>query len=716
MKDLSALFAPRAVAVVGAGRTPASIGYQVVRNLVELGFAGPVYPVNPGAERILDIPCHATVEDLPDGVDMAVLVVPADQVIDTIRACHGRGIRTVVTVSAGFGESGVEGARRQAALRDVLDELDMRLVGPNCMGVIDTAEDVRLNASFAFTQPLPGNVAFASQSGSLGEAILSHARGMGLGLSAFVSLGNAVDVTAVDLIEHWTTDPRTHVILLYLESLPDAQVFMRAALAATRRAGKPILAVKSGRTRAGAQAASSHTGSMAGRDRLASALFERCGVVRVDEIAQLFTNAKAFSTQPLPSGPRVAILTNAGGPAIQATDATVHHGLQVARLSADTMAALARVLPPDAALTNPVDMMATARGMTFERCAEILLADPGVDSLLVIYVTPVILDTADVARRIAAGLRRGVSSSASPKPVLTCVMGKANGDPGEAVLREAGYPVYPFPEDAIGALASMHRHARWLEQDDGPLPTIDDVDDDAGRQLLAAQPDGWLDTDVAHALLQAYGIPLVPSRRVRTIDEAVAFQRRIDAPVALKVESDFILHKTDVGGVALDLRGADEIHPAHARIEAALGPDAPPHDFRVQAMVTGGVETIVGAVLDPVIGHAVMFGLGGIAVEIVRDVRFEMLPVTLQVARRLTRGIRGRRLLFGARGRRPVDVALLERVLVRVGRMITDHPRIAELDINPFVAHPDGASSGAVDVRIRLGLPESELSESVKSR
>ena len=702
MDVLDALFSPRAVAVVGAGRSPQSIGYQLVSNLLEFGYQGEIYPVNPKADEILGLRCYHSLDELPTPTDLAALALPARMVIDAVKQCHAKGIRGIVTITAGFRESGEAGAVLEQELRQALRERGMKMVGPNCMGLLNTADSVRLNATFAFTQPLPGNAAFASQSGSLGEAILSHARSIGLGLSEFVSLGNATDIAAGDLVARWAADPRTRVLLLYLEHLDDAHSFMQKVLGATSGARKPVLAVKSGRTHAGARAASSHTGALAGRDQLTNALFERCGIVRVDEIYDLFTIAKAFSSQPLPAGPRLAILTNAGGPAIQAADTTDGTGLEVATLAPETRQALAEALPPGAALDNPVDMLATAQGETFGRCAEALLSDPGVDALLVIYVTPIILDTLDVVREIVAGLERGAADTPQPKPVLTCVMGKAHDDPGAEVLMNAGYPVYPFPEHAIQALSAMYRYARWLEEPEGEVPYYPDVDAERVWSLLAGRPEGWLDTDTCLQVLRAYGIPLVPSRKVRTPDEAITFATHLGGSVALKVESEAILHKTDVGGVQLDLRNADEIRAAFAAIEEGLGPDAPPHVFRVQKMVKGGQETIVGVTLDPTFDHVVMFGLGGIAVEVLGDVRFEMLPMTSAKARRMIDGIRGAKLLTGFRGRPPVDRAALEDVLVRIGRLVTDHPRIEELDLNPFLAHPAPGESGVVDVRIRV--------------
>jgi len=702
MKLLDALFSPRAIAVVGAGRSPQSIGYQLVNNLLEFGYKGSIHPVNPKADEVLGQACYHSIEELPEPVDLAVLALPAKLIIPAVRACHAKGIRGIVTITAGFREAGEAGAQLEQELRRTLRELGVKMVGPNCMGLLNTAEDVRLHASFAFTQPLPGNVAFASQSGSLGEAILSHAASIGLGLSEFVSLGNATDISAEDMVARWADDPRTQVILLYLEHLDDAHLFMERALMATRGARKPILTVKSGRTRAGARAASSHTGALAGRDQLTNALFERCGVMRVDQIYDLFTVAKAFSSQPLPAGPRVGILTNAGGPAIQAADATDGTGLEVATLTDATREGLAAALPPGASLHNPVDMLATAQGETFGRCAELMLADPDVDALLLIYVTPIILDTPDVARKIVAGLERGAAECGTTKPVLTCVMGKAHEDPGAEVLKQAGYPVYPFPERAIQALAAMHRYARWLREPEGEVPYYPDVDAERVWSLLERHPGGWLNSDTCMRVLRAYGVPTVGSRRVKTPEEAIAFARKQGTSVALKVDAEQIVHKTDVGGVALDLRTADEIRAAFATIEEKIGDAAPDHAFRVQRMVEGGAETIVGVTLDPAFGHVVMFGLGGIAVEVLGDVRFEMLPMTSSKARRMIDGIRGAKLLTGFRGRPPVDRALLEDVLVRIGRLVTDHPRIVELDLNPFMAHADPGAAGVVDVRIRL--------------
>ncbi len=701
MSRFQPLFEPRAVTVIGAGRSPQSIGYQVVRNMQEFDYQGPIYPVNPKAKAIRGLPCYKTVDDLPDEVDLAVLALPAAAVIETVQACARKGIRGVVTITSGFRESGAQGAELEKELSALLRAEGIQMVGPNCMGLLNTDPAVRLNATFAFTQPLPGNVAFASQSGSLGEAILAHARSIGLGLSEFVSLGNATDVTSEGLVAHWADDPRTKVILLYLENLGDAHLLMDRVLRATRGKRKPVLAVKSGRTRAGALAASSHTGALAGRDQLTNALFERSGIVRVDQIYDLFTVAKAFSSQPLPAGNQVAILTNAGGPAIQAADATDATGVEVARLAPETVAKLAERLPPGAALNNPVDMMATAQGESFEFCARTLLEDPGVDALLVIYVTPIILDTVAVANRIATGLRLGQEAADRPKSVLTCVMGQAHADPGAAVLQDAGFPVYPFPEQAIQALVAMNRYARWLDEPEGEVPYFQ-VDTERVWSLLDRHPGGWLDTDTALQVLKAYGIPVVPSRRVRDADEAISFAGAQGGAVALKVEGGDIVHKTDVGGVILDLRSEEEIREAIASIDRAVEDQSTSHTYRVQRMSRGGRETVIGVTLDPVFGHVVMFGLGGIAVEVLGDVCFEMLPVTPAKARRMVEGIRGVKLLREFRGRPPVDRAQLEDVIVRIGRLVSDHPRIVELDVNPFLAHHESGASGVIDVRIRL--------------
>jgi len=712
MGKLSALFAPRSVAVVGASRKPKSIGYEVVANLLRSGFQGPVFPINPSARFVHSIPAFPSLAEVPGDVDLAVITVPRDLVLPTVDEAIAKGVKGLVTITAGFREVDEEGARLEEAIRHRLRSAGVRMVGPNCMGIINTDPEVRLNASFTANDTPPGAVAVASQSGALGETILETASSLGLGLSSFVSLGNKTDVSGNDLLEHWADDPRTKLVLLYLESFGNPRRFAAIARSFTHEQGKPILAVKSGRSRAGAEAASSHTGSLAGADVAVDSLLQQCGVIRVNTVAQLFTVAQGFATQPVPTGRRVGILTNAGGPGIMATDAAVHFGLELTQLSPETQAAMRAVLSPEASVRNPVDTIATAGAPEYGACVEAMIRDPGVDAAIVIFVSPVMIDAKAVALGIVEGVRRGRSHCDRDKPVLSCFLGKHHGDEGIAVLRAAGIPVYPFPEAAAESLAAMARFAELRDQPAGRIPDLTpaprpaDVGEVLDRARARLGPDGgWLRFPEVMAVLDAYGIPTAPWAIVDSADGAVEFAEEHGYPVVLKVDSDTVLHKTEHGGVRVDLRRSQDVSGAFAEIRANLASVPGDHAYVVQRMMVGHAETLIGATTDPSFGHLIAFGLGGIFAELMKDVVFRVHPITDRDARQMIESIRGYPLLQGARGRKAVNVDALCETLLRVSRLVGDFPGIAELDLNPFFAHANPAKQAAVDARMRLGGP-----------
>jgi len=700
--SLDAVLRPRSVAVVGASRREGSIGREILKNLVQFGFQGPVYPVHPDARHILSIRAWPTLAAIPDTIDLAVIAVPAGQVLEVIQACAACGVRGVVVITAGFREVGPAGRALEDEIVALVRAHGMRMVGPNCMGLINADPAVRLDASFSATLPLEGGAAFASQSGALGEVVLATARSLGLGISQFVSLGNKADVSGNDLLAFWADDPRTRVILLYLESFGNPRRFAMLARQVTRERGKPVLAVKSGRTRQGAAAAQSHTGSLAGGDRAATALFKSCGVIRCNTVAELFALGRGFVHQPLPPGPRVAVLTNAGGPGIMATDAAVHFGLTMATLSAATEATLTAALPPEASVHNPVDMIASATPAQYQACAEALLADPGVDGLLVIFVSPVVTDPLAVADAIVQGTR----GARGEKPVLACFMGRAHGDEGIERLAAADIPSYPFPESAAQTLAAMAHFRAWRAQPAGAVRRFEVDQPRAAALIAAAEANGqaWLDTGDALEVLEAYGIPTAASLRVHTPEEAIAFAA--GQPVVLKVEVPEIIHKSDIGGVRVDLRTPGEIKGAFWDLREALtARGITDCSYRVQQMLSGR-ETIIGAAADPSVGHLIMFGLGGVFVELMEDVAFAVHPLTDADSHRMLRAVKGWPLLAGYRGADPVDVALLEEVVLRVNQLVADFPQIAEMDLNPFIAAPVGRPSAVVDARVRLaGAP-----------
>ncbi len=700
--DLDPLLAPRSVAVVGASRAAHTIGHEVVANLIRAGFTGPVYPVNPKATSIRSMRAFPSLTAIPWPVDLAVISVPRDLVLPTVKEAIAKGVKALVTITAGFKEVGGEGVAREQAIVDLLRAHGIRMVGPNCMGVINTDPAVRLNASFAARTPPAGSVAFASQSGALGEAILDVASDLGLGLSTFVSLGNKADVSSNDLLDWWADDPRTKLVLLYLESFGNPRRFATLARRLTKERGKPILAVKSGRSSRGAEAATSHTGALAGTDAAVSSLLQQCGVIRANTVRELFTLAQGFATQPLPRGRRLAILTNAGGPGILATDAAVHVGLELAELAPETLAALAAVLPPEASLRNPVDMIASASPEQFEACSAALLADPGVDALLPIFVSPATMDAERVAIALKAGVEDGRRRGGDNKPVLACFMGRNKGDEGRAILRGAGIPVYDFPESSTRALSAMAWFAEFRAEPTGAIPTLDPPPDVARAARALKGEQGWLRFPAAMELMAAYGIPVAPWAMVTDPDSTRAFADLHGYPVVVKLDSDTILHRTETGGVAVDLRNEREIQGAFWELERNVAHIAGDHRFIVQTMVQGGTECLIGATTDPVVGHILAFGLGGVFVEVMRDVIFRLHPLTDRDATSMVRAIRGLPLLQGARGKRGVDLVQIEDVLLRVSALLTDFPQVAELDLNPFFAHPETGRAAAADVRVRV--------------
>ncbi|RMH00988.1 MAG: CoA-binding protein [Planctomycetota bacterium] len=694
--SLDAVFRPRSIAVVGASRRRHQIGHEIVRNLVEGGFTGPVYPVNPGAKVVYSMHCHPRVSAIPGPVDLAVLVVPSRHVLAAARDCARKKVKALVVISAGFAEVGGEGAKRQAELVELCRRHGMRIVGPNCMGVLNTDETVAMNATFAATTPTPGGAAFLSQSGALGEAILADARALGVGMSQFASVGNRADVGPPELLEYWEKDPRTRMILMYLESLGDPEAFMAHARRVSRH--KPVVVVKSGRTAAGARAAVSHTGSLAGSEAAIDSLFAQCGVLRVDSMKDLFMHARVAQMERMPAGRRVAIVTNAGGPAILATDACVAAGLELAELRPATARQLAKALPPEASWANPVDLIASADAARFDAALGAVVADANVDMVIAIFVSPVMIDAAAVAEVFAR------HSRATDKPFVACLLGKQQGQAAARTLAAAGVPNFRFPEDAAKALGGLWKMSELRHRDATPPPRFR-IQRRRGREAveraLAAGRELLKGTEL-YELLTAYGIPVVPSRIVREPEAAVAAAEEIGWPVVLKIEAQGVSHKSDRGGVVLDLRNPDELLAAWEDLDRRFRPEAPRLQMLVQALRRDGVETFFGTTTDPQLGRLIAFGLGGIHVEVLKDVVFRLHPLLPADAWEMVEGIRGKELLHGVRGKPPVDEEQLVEMLLRLSRMLSDLPEIRELDLNPFLAGYRGVDSCVLDARVRL--------------
>lgn len=707
MHPLDAILKPQSIAVVGASRRPGSIGRELLHNLIEYNFHGKVFPVNPKADYIHSIKAFPSVSAIPDPVDLAIIVVPRDEVLAVVDDCGKKGVKGLIVITAGFKETGEEGGRHEEQLKERVRRYGMRMAGPNCMGVINTHPDVRMDATFAPTLPLPGRIGFMSQSGALGVAILNIARQLDIGFSYFVSMGNKTDISGSDLLLYWEDDPQTDLILMYLESFGNMQRLIQIARRVSKR--KPIVAVKSGRTAAGARAATSHTGALAsqGLDVATDDLLEQCGVIRVDTVEELFDLAMGFTKNPIPRGNRLGILTNAGGPAIMATDRAIGLGLAIGKFSERTTAELRRLLPPEASVANPVDMTPRADRSRYEACARVILEDEGIDSLLVVFVPPMMISAMEIVMELE-GLRRQFS-----KPLLGVMMAPEKFFQELNEKHPGHMPIYMFPESAVRALWALDRHRRWRERPLGEERRFA-VNRAAAEKLLGSVRAEGRQQLTAHEslrLLECYGIPAARSAIAASFQELNERACGFPFPVALKVISPGVIHKTEVGGVALDLRTPEELAAAAHKMMQLLakrgdlgrpsGAAASPA-FLLQEYVRGGREVILGMTRDSGFGPLVMFGLGGIFVETLKDVTFRVPPLTDVDAEEMIRQIRGYRLLEGVRGEAPIDFQALAEVLQRFSRLVEDLPQIAEADINPFLVFPEAGRFRAVDARVRL--------------
>ena len=697
--SLQAILAPRTIAVIGATPRAGAMGRQVLSNLIDFGFTGRVYPVNPHAPSVRSVRAFAHVREIPEPVDLAVLVIPRDHVLDAVTECGAAGVKGLVVITAGFREVGGDGIALEQQVMDVVREYGMRLVGPNCMGVVNTAPGVSMNATFAPVMPPFGHAAFVSQSGALGLSVLDYAREFGIGVSQFVSIGNSPDVSATDLLEEWEHDDAVRVVLMYAENFGDPRRFLRVASRLTK--SKPVIVVKSGRSEAGARAASSHTGALAANDVAVDALLSQAGVLRAASIEELFDMAMGFGASARPRSRRTAVLTNAGGPGILAADALETAGLDLVELSADTVQALRPLFPPEASIRNPLDMIASATPAGYKAALTAFLADPHIDAVVPIFIPPFGVRAEDVAEAIVSAAKTNLT-----KPMLAVLMGREGLPEGRAELHAAGIPAYIFPESAARALAALNRQRDWETR---PATSVEtrDVDTDAARAIITgARAEGRteLSQQESFALLRAYGVPVADVVLAASEQELEHAANIVGYPLVMKLASADVTHKTDVGGVRVDIGNSEELHSAWTEMMTqvrAAAPDARIDGVVLQRMITGGRETIVGISRDPRFGPLVMFGLGGVFVEVLRDVVFRMAPIDAQEARDMIRGIRGARVLQGVRGAPPVDDAALVDALCRIAQLAVELPEVEELDVNPLIALGDGAIAADVRVRIR---------------
>ena len=701
MHSLDKIMRPQSIAVIGASTKAHTIGSDIMKRLQEYHFPGKIYPVNPKGGVIEGLPAVKSVLEIEGPVDMAIVVVNARFVLDTIDQCHEKGIKGLVVISAGFKESGEEGAKLEKALLEKVRAYGMRCVGPNCLGVVNTSPDVSMDGCFAESLPVRGDIGFVSQSGALGGGILNILKDLNIGFAQFISIGNQADVNAEDAIEYWENQDDVHQILLYMESIQNPANFRKLATRVTRR--KPIIALKAGRSAAGASAASSHTGSLAGSDKAAEALLRQSGVIREYSLKQLFSTAKVFRNCPIPQGDRICIITNSGGPGIMATDVIADYGMQMAQLSDETKAKLRSFLPAAASVKNPVDMIASAPLEHYQQTLTTVLADPGVDMVISIYPPFLGLRDIDVAKAIMQ-----IKAEHPEKPVVGVFMTK-NEFFSQIADMDVNIPFFQFAEEAVDGLARLNAQRKWLARPEGKIASYP-VDRSRVEALFAAAKSenrAELTTRESLDVLDAYGVRVCKAGFAKTEDEAVAIADSIGYPVVMKMTSKTTSHKTDVGGVRVNLGSAEELRANYRDLVEKLREKGLLEGLEgviVQEMVKSSRELVCGVATDPQYGPMVMFGLGGVFVEVMKDVAFNLAPLTDQDAHDMVRSVKAFKLLEGARGTKPADINKVEEILLRLSQLVTDYPEVVELDINPLMISDKTGEAIAVDGRIKIKL------------
>jgi acetyl coenzyme A synthetase (ADP forming)-like protein len=700
---LEALFSPDSVAVIGASANPSKLGYVITDNILKYGFEGKVYPINPNEDEILGLAVYRSVVDVPGPVDLAVIAVPSKIVASVMTDCGEKGVRAAIVITAGFRETGAEGRKMEREVMEVADKYGIDVLGPNCLGLIDTNSS--LNASFAASMPQRGQISFMSQSGALCTGVLDWAAVNHVGFSRFVSLGNKGDLNEVDFVRAWKDDTNTRVVMAYLEGVVDGDAFIKASTELTRQ--KPFVVVKAGTTSAGSRAVSSHTGTLAGSDTAYDAAFDKAGILRAHSVGDLFAYATALAYQPLPKGRRVAIVTNAGGPGIMATDACEENGLTLPRMSEETVQRLREVLPPAAGFYNPIDVLGDALADRYVAALGAALEDENVDSAIVLLTPQAMTEIEATAKAIVE------LSQEYGKPVLASFIGGKDVAAGNEILGRGNIPFYDFPEQAAEALVTMVRYQEWLQTELQEPVRMSADRERASTSLLTAQKAGRLKLNEMEArqIVAAYEIPLPQSQLANSPEKAARFAEEIGFPVVMKIISPDILHKSDMGGVIVGVDSPQSARQAYQDIMIRARrymEDADIWGIAVQEQVANGKEIIIGVNKDPTFGHLIMFGLGGIYVEVLKDVQFGIAPLTPRQAREMITSLRSYSLLAGVRGEESSDIDALEECLLRISQMVTDLPEIAELDINPLFVYPEGKGVVAVDARIVVSSDESK--------
>ena len=704
LHSLEHILKPHSVAVIGASNRTGSIGQLVFQSMLQSGFKGVVYPINANDDAIMSVKAYRSVLNVPGDVDLAIVAVPSSQVLGVVDECGQKKVKGIIVISDGFREKGEAGAVLEREMVDMAFGYGMRIIGPNCMGLINTDPHVKLNATFALTNPAHGNISFISQSGALGLGILEYAKSMNIGFSSFVSVGNRADIASTDLLQYWEQDPATRVILLYMESFDNPEIFSRVSRRISRN--KPILAIKGGSTPEGSRASRSHTGAMATSNAVSDALFREAGILMVNSIGELFDAAILLANQPVPRGRNVAILTNGGGPGILAADACAHKGLLVPELSADTLSKIKSVIKRDIHIGNPVDLTAGVSMEEFEAVLKVLAADPENDAILTIYVPPAGLDISSVENAIS---RASPLVRQNGKPLLSCFVGMS-GIKGKTMDGQF-VPYYLFPEEAATALTNAAKYSELKTKETGSIPVFKDIKREKSHQIIndiltsTPQRPFWIDNLNMNELFKCYGIHFAETLAAATPEETGEIAVKTGFPVVVKLNSSTITHKTDVGGVILDIKSPAEAIAAFNEIRsrlAKIGREKEMQGVTVQRQITDGLEVIVGITKDNMLGHVVMFGLGGIYAELIKDTAIRLHPLTDVKAKELINSVKMSQLLKGYRGMPPYDTKSLEELLLRISAMVEDNPQITEMDLNPVKVQPDGQGYWVVDARIMI--------------
>ncbi|MDQ7787042.1 MAG: acetate--CoA ligase [Thermodesulfovibrionales bacterium] len=695
---LNSFFSPKSIAVIGASRTPGKVGFDILKNIIQYDYEGRIYPINPSADEILGKKSYPSLADVPDNVDLAVVVVPAKNVLEVIEQCGKKKIRSAIIITAGFKESGVEGARLEHELAYKAAEAGVRFVGPNCLGIIDT--HAKMNASFAAGMPAQGGIGFFSQSGALCLAVLDRALPDGIGFSKFISMGNKADITDTDIMRSLAEDENTKVILGYIEGVSDGKKFMEVANEVSKK--KPLIILKSGTTSAGAKAASSHTGALAGREATFDAAFRQSGVIRAYTIKDLFNFALAFASQPLPKGPHIAIITNSGGPGILAADACDKSDLQLVTLHKETIDKLREFLPPVASFYNPIDILGDSGAERYEKTLQLVLQDSSIQGVLVLLTPTATVDVASTARKVS------YVSQFFEKPVMTSFMGKKSIESASRILMKNNIPNYEYPEEAVAAYHAMYRYHAWIKR---PPKTFTNINVNKNgvaaifEKVKRENRERFTDEEM-HEVLETYGFRQPKGLFARTSEEAVAGAKRIGYPIVMKIMSPQIVHKSDIGGVRKNLNNKNDVENAFFEITTHVRnimPAATIYGVLIQEMISPGKEVIIGITKDPQFGHMIMFGLGGIYVEVLRDISFRIVPLSNEDVHEMVREIKTFPLLRGVRGEPETDIGAIEQSLLSFNQLAMDFPQIIEADLNPLLAHTRGKGVIVIDARFTIG-------------